>query len=271
MTLKILFTFCILLSIILFPVIFLDAFGEEPILISISPNLDQVIFDGKWTHSSEWKKSSNNNLVFDDGSRIFLRTAHQENFLYVLINAEFDKVINKGSDSAIVCFDTKNDKTIIPQIDDYCFSTSLGRHNYFTYQGGGISAIKGFFKKITNDKDFIAVGTVSDQNDKHSGPPHASYEFRIPLDVIGRSDNYGFYISVFDADTQNHYSWPYNIKKQSLLPISSPSKWGDLVSPDKSLPEFHWIPLILLITTISMIFASRFGRLSLFSSYTVKK
>ena len=266
-----LFTFHILLSITLFQAIFLDAFGEEPILISISSDLDQVIFDGKWTDSNEWKRSSYDYLQFDDGTEIHLRTAHQENFLYVQISAESDIVINKGSDSAIVCFDTKNDKTIIPQADDYCFSTSLGRNSYFTHQGGGISAINGFFKKITNDKNFIAVGTVSDKIDRYNKIPHASYEFRIPLDVIGRSDNYGFYISVFDAQTQNHYSWPYNIKKQSLLPITSPSKWGDLISPDKSLPEFHCIPLILLITTMSMIFASRFGRLSLFFSYTVKK
>ena len=253
-----LFIFHILLSITLFPVIFMDAFGEEPILISISSDLDQVIFDGKWTHWQEWKQSSYNHLKFDDGTEIHLRTAHQENFLYVQINAESDIVINKGSDSAIVCFDTKNDKTIIPQIDDYCFSTSLGRNSYFTYQGGNISANNGFFKKITNNKDFVAVGTTSDQNDRYSKIPHASYEFRIPLDVIGRSDNYGFYISVFDAHTQNHYSWPYNIEKQSLLSITSPSKWGNLVSPDKSLPEFNFsillpflIPLIIIFTIIT--------------------
>jgi len=119
-------------------------------------------------------------------------------------------------------------------------------------------AINGYFKKITNNKDFVAVGTVSDQNDRYSGIPHASYEFRIPLDVIGRSDNYGFYISVFDAHTQNHYSWPYNIEKKSLLLITSPSKWGDLVSPDKSLPEFSFsillpflIPLMIIFTIIT--------------------
>ena len=50
-------------------------------------------------------------------------------------------IINKGSDSAIVCFDTKNDKTTIPQTDDYCFSTSLGRNSYFTYQGGSWATV----------------------------------------------------------------------------------------------------------------------------------
>lgn len=242
--------------IILSPVIFLDAFGENPILISISSDLDQVIFDGKWTTINEWKKSSYNHLKFDDGTEIHLRTAHQENFLYIQINAASDMIINKGSDSAIVCFDTKNDKTKIPQTDDYCFFTSLGSNNYHTYQGGNISALNGFFKKITNDKNFVAVGTVSDKVDRYNKTPHSSYEFRIPLDVISRSDNYGFYISVFDAHTQNNYSWPSNIEKKSILAIPSPNQWGDIVSPDKSLPEFNFLTLqIFLILLIMFIIA----------------
>ncbi len=255
MTLKNFFIFHIFLLIILSQVIFLDAFGEEPILISLSSDLDQVIFDGKWTTTSEWKKSSYNHLKFDDGTEIHLRTAHQENFIYIQINAASDMIINKGSDSAIVCFDTKNDKTTIPQTDDYCFSTSLGRNSYFTYQGGNVLAINGFFKKIPNDKDFVAIGTVSDKVDRYNKTPHASYEFRIPLDVLGRSDNYGFYVSVFDADTQNHYSWPYNIEKKSILSIPSPSQWGDLISPDKSLPEFNFSMLLsfLIPLTITII------------------
>jgi len=261
----------VLLLILFFHVSLVDAFAEDPILISISSNLDQVIFDGKWTNSNEWKQSSYNRLYFDDGAEIHLRTAHQENFIYVQINFASDMIINKGSDSAIVCFDTKNDKTVIPQSDDYCFSATLDGKKPFTYQGNSFLAINDFFTKIPNDKNFVAVGAASDRHDRYNKTPHASYEFKIPLNVLGRSDNYGFYISVFDAYSQNHYSWPYNIEKQSLLSITSPSKWGDLVSLDKSLPEFHWVPLILLITTISMIFASRFGSLSLFSSYKVKK
>jgi len=263
MTLKFLSIFSL---IILSPVIFLDVFAEESILISLSSDLDQVIFDGKWTSVAEWKKSSYNHIKFNDGTEIHLRTAHQENFLYIQINAASDMIINKGSDSAIVCFDTKNDKKKISQFDDYCFSTSLGSNNYFTYQGGNISAINGFFKKIPNDKDFVAIGAVSDKVDRYNKTPHPSYEFRIPLDVIGRSDNYGFYISVFDAHTQNHYSWPTNIEKKSLLTIPSPNQWGDLVSPDKSLPEFNFtvlsVFLILLMTCIIIIPKSNLFKLN---------
>ena len=232
----------------------MDAYAEDPILISISSNLDQVIFDGKWTNSGEWKQSSYNRLYFDDGTEIHLRTAHQDNFIYVQINVASDMTINKGSDSAIVCFDTKNDKTIIPQSDDYCFSTTLNGKESFTYQGNSISAINGFFTKISNDENFIAVGNASDKYDRYNKTPHTSYEFKIPLDVLGRSNNYGFYISVFDAQTQTHYSWPYDIKKQSLSSISSPSKWGDLVSPDNSLPEFNFPILLSFLIPLMVIF-----------------
>lgn len=246
--------------ILIFFAIFISAFSfnvvfaEEPILISVSSNLDKIHFDGKWTDPYEWKQSSYNRLYFDDGTEIHLRTAHQENFIYVQIDVASDIIINKGVDSALLCFDTKNDKTIIPNADDFCFSTVLDGNNSFTYQGSSIPAINGFFKKIPNDKNFIAVGTASDKFDRYNKIPHASYEFKIPLNVIGRSNNYGFYISVFDAHSQNHYSWPYNIEKQSLTSISSPSEWGDLISPDKSLPEFNFSLLLSLLLPSSIIF-----------------
>lgn len=246
--------FGILFIVLSFHVYFGNAFAEDPILISRSSGLDKIIFDGKWTNSYEWKQSSYNWLKFDDGTEIHLRTAHQENFIYVQINAASDMSINKGSDSAIVCFDTKNDKTSVPQSDDYCFSTTLDGKTSFTYQGNNIPAVNGHFTKITNDKNFIAVGSSSDKYDRYNKVPHASYEFKIPLDVLGRSDNYGFYLSVFDADKQIHYSWPYEIKKQSLISITSPSQWGDLVSPDKSIPEFNFSFLLLFIIPILVTF-----------------
>ena len=240
-----------ILLFLLFFIYFENSYAEEPILISISSNLDQVVFDGKWTDSYEWKQSSYNRLIFDDGNEIHLRTAHQGNFIYVQINFASDIVINQGYDSAMICFDTKNDKTLTLQSDDYCFSTILDTKKSFTYQGNGDPVINNSFVKIPNDKNFIAVGTASDKYDRYSKIPHASYEFKIPLDILGRSDNYGFYVSVFDGDSQNHYSWPYEIKKQNL--ISSPSQWGDLISPDKSLPEFNFSILFSFIISFMMI------------------
>jgi len=243
-----------LISVLLVMIIFLPlgiVYGDESILISISSNLDQVVFDGKWTDSNEWKQSSYNRLYFDDGTEIHLRTAHQNNFIYVQIDFATDMVIDKGEDSAVICFDTMNDKTLLPQLDDYCFSTTVNGNSSFTYQGNSIPAINGHFIKIPNDKNFIAIGSVSDKHDRYNKTPHTSYEFKIPLDVLGRSNNYGFYVSIFEAHSQTHYSWPFKIEKQSLTSISSPSEWGNLISPDKSLPEFNLSLLtFLLIPTL---------------------
>jgi len=231
-----------------------NVYAEEPILISISSDLDQVIFDGKWSNTYEWKQSSYNLLSFDDGSFMHLRTAHQGNYIYVHINFQTDGFIDKDSDYAIVCFDTKNDKTLIPQSDDYCFSTFLDMKKSFTYQGNNNSTVDNSFLIISNDENFVAVGSASGKYDRYSKIPHASYEFKIPLDVLGRSDNYGFYISVFEGNSQNYYSWPYNIDKQTNSSFSSPSQWGDLVSPDKSLPEFNFMLLFILLMPSLLIF-----------------
>ena len=227
--------------------LFTDSFAEEPILISFSTDRQNVVFDGKWTDGFEWKQGSWNQFSFDDGSIIHLRSSHQGDFIYLHVNFATDTVIDKGSDSAIVCFDTKNDKSKIPQSDDYCFSTSLYRQQSFTYQGSNTPAINGYFKKIDNHEDFVAVGSASGKFDRYNLYPHASYEFKIPLDVIGRSDNYGFYLSVYDGHSEKNYSWPYSIVKKNIQSIQSPSTWGDMISPDKSLPEFNSSIMLLII------------------------
>ncbi|MFB5638532.1 MAG: hypothetical protein ACE5RF_09010, partial [Nitrosarchaeum sp.] len=127
------------------------AFAEtDPILISKSVGMNDVIFDGKWTFTTEWKPSSWNQLNYDNEKTIHLRTAHQDEFLYVFVDFVSDITLDKNSDNAIICFDTKNDKTEIADSNDYCFSVSLDSKSSFTYQGGSPFAMKGNFKKIPN-------------------------------------------------------------------------------------------------------------------------
>jgi hypothetical protein len=232
-----------------------NAYAIEPILITNSEFIEDVIFDGKWSDQFEWKASSYDLIQSTDGSKVVLRSAHQNEFIYIQINAVSDITINKGSDSAILCFDTRNDKTIMPQKDDYCFFTTLNGKNSFTYQGGSPFALNGYFNKIPNHKDYIAIGAISDKNDRYSKTPHPSYEFKIPLEVLSRSDNYGFYFSTFDASSHKTYSWPTIIETKSSMTIPSPEQWGDIVSPDKSLPELNLPMLIftMLIFTIILL------------------
>ncbi len=214
-----------------------NAFASEPILITISSHLHKVIFDGKWTSEPEWKASSQDTLHYDDNSEIQLRTAFQDGYIYVFLDVISDTIIDKGADNALICFDGKNDKTRIPSFDDYCFSTSLSRKISFTYQGGGILGLNGHFQKIPNPENYIAIGNVSDENDRYSKIPHVSYEFRIPIDILERSDNYGFYIAVFEANSNVIYSWPTEVHQSRIFTIPSPSVWGDIISPDKSMTK----------------------------------
>src|SRR5438445_12477598 len=59
------------------------AYADNTIMITKSFYMDKVIFDGKWSFLTEWKKSSLDTLSYDDGTEIELRTAHQNNFIYI--------------------------------------------------------------------------------------------------------------------------------------------------------------------------------------------
>ncbi|MBI4131608.1 MAG: hypothetical protein HY476_03865 [Nitrosarchaeum sp.] len=217
--------------------------SEKNILITKSNSMKEINFDGKWTFYSEWKQTSWNPIKSGENTVFHLRTAHQGDFIYVLIDAISDTNANIGSDKATVCIDSKNNKSGFFDSDDYCFivqleernfiDTLLNKQNNFVIQGNSQSKSFEELEKI-KVKDFVGVGTMSDKEDKYSGIPHASYEFKIPIELLGRSDNYGFYVNVFDASSNVVYSWPEDIKLESF-DIPSSSSWGNLISPDKSL------------------------------------
>jgi hypothetical protein len=224
--------------------------STDPILITQSTGLHDVIFDGKWTNEIEWKPSSHNLLSYDDSTTIHLRTAHQENFIYIFVDPIKDLTLDKNLDEATICFDAKNNKSLIPDTNDFCFSVLLNESQGILKQGNS----NGNYE-IINEVEFIAISDISDENDRYSKILHPSYEFRIPIELLGRSDNYGFYLSVYDASLDKFYSWPENITRESSSKIPSPSEWGDIISPDKSLPEMH-LPLVIfaiLIFTIILI------------------
>jgi len=233
----------VLLFFLLFS-FFPTSFAEKnSAMITFSDQMKNINFDGKWTSYYEWKESSLNEI----GESLKIRSAHYENFVYIFVDVLHDSSLDIGSDRTTICFDTSNNKSKIPDSDDYCFIGVLERESGFTLQGGGSFATKSFFNTIPNHDDLIVIGAVSDQNDRYSKQPHPSYEFKIPTDLIGRSDHYGFYVESFDAKSGNSISWPSQITKKSPIDIPGPQYWGDMISIDKSLPEF---PLPFLIFTI---------------------
>jgi len=217
----------------------------KSILITKSNSMKEINFDGKWTFYQEWKQTSWNPIKSDENIVFHLRTAHQGNFIYVLIDAISDSNKNIGSDKATVCIDSKNNKSEFFDNDDYCFIVQLeernsidillNKQNNFILQGDSQSKSFEELEKI-KVKEFVGIGTMSDKEDKYSSISHASYEFKIPVELVGRSDNYGFYVNVFDASSNVVYSWPEDIKLERF-DIPSSSLWGNLISPDKSLLE----------------------------------
>ncbi len=242
----------ILIIFIFFLLPFMNiGFGEEPILITNSNSMNEVVIDGKWTNEIEWKQSSWDKVQSSDGT-LHIRSAHQGNYIYILLDAVYDQTIDHISDRALICIDGKNDKTIISNSNDYCFFTSLDGKQSFVYQGGSSIALNNYFKKIPNNEGFVGVGSKSDHNDKYNKIPHTSYEFKIPISLFERSDNYGFYIYVYDSSTKKYFSWPANIIPEDPFDIPSPSKWGELISPDKSIPEFNF-PLLVIIPALFLV------------------
>ncbi|AFS81816.1 hypothetical protein NKOR_09855 [Candidatus Nitrosopumilus koreensis AR1] len=227
------------------------AFADE-IFITKRTDGDKTIFDGKWTFLQEWKTTSEDKINFDQGKYFVMKTGHDYENIYVLIDFVSDKKNDTNIDKAIICFDTKNEKNKIPDSNDFCFWIASGSKHPTTISGNSDFSSVGNWKNIPNHHLLIAVAGVSDQNDRYSTIPHMTYEFKIPIEQIGKNDVYGFYITVYDGSEQKWFSWPVNANSIKYPFIASPSLWGDLISPDKSIPEFGY-PILLTIPVFLMI------------------
>jgi hypothetical protein len=241
--------FLVILVVVLFGCDSVHA--QEPILITQSPDMNEVVFDGKWSFYTEWKRSSLDTLYYPDNTLIYLRTAHEDNFIYVFVDDVSETKFNKHGDFTIICF-AKDDKTSVATENDYCFGNTLDGKNPFVLQGGSPVGLSGNFKKIQNPDEFIGISSISDKNDRYAKIPHPSYEFRIPIDLIGRSSAYAFYLEVYHSNSKRIYSWPQETISESPLKIPTPSDWGEIISPDKSLPEFPF-PLFSLLSAIILV------------------
>ena len=230
-------------------------YAYEPIPITKAGQRDMIVFDGKWTQFYVWKQATLTSIDYENEMQIKLRTSHQGDFIYVLIDFLTDTHIHKGIDMAMICFDGKNEKNTKPDSNDFCFSVAMQGKNAIIYQGENPTKTKNKFTQITHN-DFIGVGNVSDENDRYSKIPHASYEFKIPIEIFDRSDFYGFYMAVYDSKTDLVYTWPKETKVSKYNIFSSPDQWGEIYSPDKSLPEFS-LPMIFLLISLFFVILLR--------------
>jgi len=222
----------------------------QEIWITISGSMEDVILDGKWTHHREWKESSLDSMVFDNKS-LHLRHAHQGDFIYFLIDFEGDKNLENGRDKAMICLNPKEN----PNPDEqFCFITILETEN-----SSIISRTTNTenFEEIEKPDGFIAISSASDKNDRYSKIPHSTYEFKIPTELVGRSSEYGFYFAVHEANSSKTFTFPSQVEPTTFDMIPDTDNWAKLVSPDKSLPEFHWVILVIVSSFTLVIFLSR--------------
>jgi hypothetical protein len=234
-----------------------SVFADE-IFITISNEMEDIVFDGKWTSEQEWKRSSDDKIIGDAGS-IQLRSAHQNENLYFMIDVLTDTSFDRGFDKAIICIDSKNNDSMNPDKDDFCFVSSLGHNNGVILQGGtDFKASKYFSSFVSNS--FVTSSGFSDKNDRYSSIPHIGYEFKIPIELLGRNNDYGFFVAVYDFKEDRYYIWPKNNQMTNIFDIPSPSSWGSLISPDKSLPEFNVPILLSIIALTSTVIISKFSR-----------
>ena len=209
-------------------------YADEPIKVTTSSALHNVQFDGDWTFRTEWKESSYDNFLFDDDRQLVLRTAHQDGFFYVMINYLMDFTYHHIADRAIVCFDGYDTSSMADE-SDWCYAVSRESGNGHTLQGGSPISQTSHFNLVKNHPDFVAHGGMSGKNDPYVTAPHATYEFRIPIAQIGFQDEYGFFVQVFDGNDVKTYPKEFSGKYPQKIP--SPTKWGKIFSPDRSISE----------------------------------
>lgn len=207
-----------------------------------------TIWDGKWSFLQEWKRTS-----YTDVDGMALRIGHDYNYLYVLLDAVPQNSFVKNTDYGIVCITANLTSKNFATEDDHCFLLSLETRNAITLQGGSLLGTTNHYTRVQNDPQLIAVSGISDSNDRYSNSPHPTYEFRIPIKLIGRSDMYHFYAATYDTTNNHMTTWPKNIDTTKFPNIPSPSQWGDLISPDKSIPEFPLPMFALILSFISIL------------------
>jgi len=95
------------------------SFAQE-IPITWSPKMEQAIFDGKWSSGSEWKPTSSDQFYTESGL-IHIRSAHADQYIYILLDVVADKTFDYNEDHAVICFDSKSEQKEIPDSNDYCF------------------------------------------------------------------------------------------------------------------------------------------------------
>ncbi|RMW37612.1 MAG: hypothetical protein EA442_05270, partial [Candidatus Nitrosopelagicus sp.] len=152
---------------------------DNMLVITKSDEISDVILDGRWTSITEWKHSTLSKFQYDDDKKIILKSAHSGNYIYILIDFIGDHTLDNMSDKATICFDSKNNKSKLPDNNDYCFSVALGQKQGNVFQGGSPFPLNSYLQKIEVE-DYFSASSKSKIDNKFSSMTHPVYELKIP-------------------------------------------------------------------------------------------
>lgn len=250
---------CIIFKILIIGIVlffsFLQTSFSEPIPITVGPTMKDVLFDGKWSFTTEWKQSSLTRVQTDSG-QFYIRSAHWENDIYVLVDVLIDHTPT-NEDFAVLCVNPEPSKNSTNFSQSFCFKTFLNNEAFSFFNSETFSVLKWnndakSFVEAYYHENIIAMGKTSDENDRYDARPHPTYEFKIPLEPLGRYDRYGFFVGVYDSEKSTSFSSQEDLELDLSVELPSPSSWGEIFSPDKSLPEYP-IPILVLGLTVMVV------------------
>ena len=109
----------IILSLFCFS-FFLSAYAitDESIFITKS-SLDAIIFDGKWTFETEWKKTTLHTITLENNDTIHFRIAHDGKFIFAYFDVINDYSFARISDRVLLCLDTLDNQNIHKKVKTF--------------------------------------------------------------------------------------------------------------------------------------------------------
>jgi hypothetical protein len=219
------------ITLMLMPSVSVYSSSTDELIIPKSK--EPVRIDGKWSSKMEWNDASETKIV-RNGVTAYLKMKQDDRFVYILTDFISDEGLDKRGDWAVVCFDTKNDDSMMPLQDDYCFylATRAGDVRSGIMQGNGKSWTIMLEAKII---DRFADMDSSRFNDPYeSEREHVISEFRISKESYGLEEKMGFYVYLNDGYHNNFVEWPmdaggkqFGINARTVKDVLvSPDKWG---------------------------------------------
>jgi hypothetical protein len=199
------------------------------------------MIDGTRDYSNEWQRPGFTRSPEGTNQNLVIRSEHDREFMYFLLEDRSDKTNDGADDRGIICLDNPPRETPSPGDEDICI---------FVTKTGVITAVKGSDDGSANN--FVEVPTeLKARGGMTDG--FTTYEFKIPIDFVGRYSEYGFLTASVDISSQTMTMFPDRGYSDNIPPQNL---WATMQSLDKTIPEFPYpilvgsIGLTLVITYV---------------------